>query len=51
MLSEILLLEENGVKVRVIFFLAASLKPNDKTEKWRTEGDLGSELTDTMQNS
>ena len=50
MLSEILLLEENGVKVRVIFFLVLSLKPNDKTEEWRTEGDVGSELTDTMQN-
>ena len=50
MLSEILLLEENGGKVRVIFFLVLSLKPNDKTKEWRTEGVLGSELTDTMQN-
>jgi len=50
MLYEILLLEENGVKVRVIFFLVLSLKPNDKTKEWRTEGVLGSELTDTMQN-
>ena len=50
MLSEILLLEENGVKVRVIFFPVLSLKPNDKTKEWRTEGVLGSELTDTMQN-